>query len=217
MITYHGVPIPESDDSGSMGDGGHSPAVDPSLTTALILDPTGPGYRLDSKLVAELSAPLPKKAASFPSLPLFLVLLPFLLGTLVLYSGIEDYERDTTPFRASGDTILSGPTVSTSTQAAKFFATTFAPDGVQNEFLRLNTVQAAHPDSSTEIDKKPTHQRWRMSKFLLGLSAFCNIAVMLFVALVDTGSLGDGVLRCPPGGPKVRFLFASGLATSIHG
>ena len=25
---------------------------------------------------------------------------------------------------------------------------------------------------------------------------------MLFVALVDTGSLGDGVLRCPPWGPE---------------
>ena len=59
MIPDHNHPIPETAVSGSKGEGGHSPSVDPPITTALILDPTGPGYRLDSKLVAELSAPLP--------------------------------------------------------------------------------------------------------------------------------------------------------------
>ena len=43
--------IPGSADPGSMGAGAHYPDVDPSLTTALILDPTGPGYRLDSKFL----------------------------------------------------------------------------------------------------------------------------------------------------------------------
>ena len=69
-MDYH-YSIPGSADPGSIGDGGHSPAVDPTITTALILDPTGPGYRLDSKLVAELSAPLPTKNFSFPRFPSF--------------------------------------------------------------------------------------------------------------------------------------------------
>ena len=98
MTKDHNHQIPGSADPGSTGGEAHNLTDDTPITTALLLDPTGPGYRLDSKLVAELTAPLPKKAASFPSFPLFLVLLPFLLGTLVLYSGIEDYERDTTPF-----------------------------------------------------------------------------------------------------------------------
>ena len=141
MMSHHRYPIPGSDDPGSTDDGGHSPDVDTTITTALLLDPTGPGYRLDSKLVAELSAPLPKKVFPFPLFPLFLVLIPCLLGTLVLYSGVEDYDRDTT---SVGDTTPSGPPAPTSTQDTKISATTFAPRGVQDTFLQLNSVQATH-------------------------------------------------------------------------
>ena len=49
MITDHHYTIPGSADPGSTDDGGHSPDVDTTITTALLLDPTGPGYRLDSK------------------------------------------------------------------------------------------------------------------------------------------------------------------------
>ena len=49
MITDHHYTIPGSIDPGSTSDGGHSPDAGPTITTALILDPTGPGYRLDSK------------------------------------------------------------------------------------------------------------------------------------------------------------------------
>ena len=171
MITDHHYTIPGSADPGSTDDGGHSPDVDTTITTALLLDPTGPGYRLDSKLVAELTAPLPKKVVPLPLFPLFLVLIPFLLGTLVLYSGVEDYYGDTTP---------SSPTAPTGTQVALISATTHAPSGVQNEFLQLDNVQASHPDSGPKTIKKPLHQRWRMSKFLLGFSTFCNIALMFF-------------------------------------
>ena len=87
--------IPGSADPGSMGAGAHYPDVDPSLTTALILDPTGPGYRLDSKLVAELSAPLPAKTFFLPRFP-FLLLFPLLLlGTLALYSEVAMYMPNT--------------------------------------------------------------------------------------------------------------------------
>ena len=49
-MDYH-YTIPGPNGPGSMrGGGGHDPASNPTLlTTALILDPTGPGYRLDSK------------------------------------------------------------------------------------------------------------------------------------------------------------------------
>ena len=49
MIQNHDVTIPGSIDPGSMDEGGHTPSVDPPITTALLLDPTVPGYRLDSK------------------------------------------------------------------------------------------------------------------------------------------------------------------------
>ena len=84
-MDYH-YTIPGPAGPGSMrGGGGHDPASNPTLlTTALILDPTGPGYRLDSKLVAELSAPLPKKPFSFLRFLLFLALPLLLLGSLAL-------------------------------------------------------------------------------------------------------------------------------------
>ena len=113
--------IPGSADPGSMGAGAHYPDVDPSLTTALILDPTGPGYRLDSKLVAELSAPLPKKTFSFLRLLLFLVLPLLLLGSLALYSEVAIHMSITTP---------DGTEDLASIQKASISTTTSAPCGV---------------------------------------------------------------------------------------
>ena len=46
-----------------------SSSIEPQYTTALLLDPTGLGYHLDSKLVAELSAPLPKRKTPLAFLP----------------------------------------------------------------------------------------------------------------------------------------------------
>ena len=90
MISDHAIPIPGSSDPGSTNSGqDHNLPGDPPITTALLLDPTVHGYRLDSKLVAELSAPLPK--TRFPPLLflLVLILLPCFLGTLVVYLGLE--------------------------------------------------------------------------------------------------------------------------------
>ena len=120
-MDYH-YTIPGPDGPGSTDDGGHSPAVDPTLTTALILDPTGPGYRLDSNLVAELSAPLPKKTFSFLRFLPFPLLAFFLLSTLALYSDIATHMSNTT----SG-----GPEDLTGTQVASTSTTTSAPRGVQ--------------------------------------------------------------------------------------
>ena len=49
MITDHSSAIPGSADPGSTSGEAHNLTAPPTLTTALILDPTGPGYRLDSK------------------------------------------------------------------------------------------------------------------------------------------------------------------------
>ena len=119
-MDYH-YTIPGPDGPGSMGEGGHSPSVDPPITTALILDPTGPGYRLDSKLVAELSAPLPKKCSSFLRLLPFLSLTFILLSILVLYSEVATHMSISTP---------GGPEDITSTQTATISTTTRAPRGV---------------------------------------------------------------------------------------
>ena len=150
-MSHYQCPIPGSADPGSMTGEAHNLPVDPTITTALLLDPTGPGYRLDSKLVAELSAPLPKKVASLPFLPFLFVLLPFLLGTLVLYFGVEDRMLP-----------LSGPPVPTSTQDAKIYSTTSAPRGVPvdvDKFLQLNHVQATPQVSGSKFDTKPINQR----------------------------------------------------------
>ena len=65
-MSHYQCPIPGSADPGSIPGEAHNLTDDPTITTALLLYPTGPGYRLDSKLVAELSAPLPKKVATLP-------------------------------------------------------------------------------------------------------------------------------------------------------
>merc|ERR1712187_477232 len=90
----------------------------------------------------------------------------------------------------------------TSTQDVGISTTTSAPRGVPvriDKFLQLNSVQAAPPNFEPKVNTTPSHQRWRMHKVILGFGAFCNIALMIFLALVDTGNLGDGVLRCPLG------------------
>ena len=69
MSISHSSAIPGSADPGSMGAGAHYPDVDPSLTTALILDPTGPGYRLDSKSPAPHPPPNPKSRILAPNVP----------------------------------------------------------------------------------------------------------------------------------------------------
>ena len=153
-MDYHSQ-IPGAAAPGSMGAGAHYPDVDPSLTTALILDPTGPGYRLDSKLVAELSAPLPTKTFSFPRFPLLLLVLLLLLGTLALYSEVAIHMSITTP---------DGTEDLASIQNARISTTTSAPHGVP--FLQLDNVQAAHPNFDTTVNTTgPTHRRWRMHKF----------------------------------------------------
>ena len=176
MITDHNHLIPESADPGSMAGEAHNLTDEPPITTALLLDPTGPGYRLDSKLVAELTAPLPKtKFVSFLRTLPFLLLTFFLLGTLVLYSDIATHERNTTP---------GGTEDLTSTQKAWFSTTTSAPRGVKvdiDTFLQLDHVQATPPNFGPKVDTKPSHQRWRMHKVFLGFSAFCNIVLMFFL------------------------------------
>ena len=47
-MDYH-YTIPGPTGPGSMTGEAHNLTENPTLTTALILDPTGPGYRLDSK------------------------------------------------------------------------------------------------------------------------------------------------------------------------
>ena len=57
MITDHSSAIPGSADPGSTSGEAHNLTAPPTLTTALILDPTGPGYRLDSKSGPALPGP----------------------------------------------------------------------------------------------------------------------------------------------------------------
>ena len=137
MIQNHDVTIPGSIDPGSKGGEAHNLTDDPPITTALLLDPTGPGYRLDSKLVAELSAPLPKRFSSFLRFLPFLSLAFILLSTMVLYSEVSTHMSITTQ---------GGPEDITSTQTATISTTTRAPRGVKvkvDKFLQLNRVQAA--------------------------------------------------------------------------
>ena len=49
MTKDHNHQIPGSADPGSTGGEAHNLTDEPPITTALLLDPTGPGYRLDSK------------------------------------------------------------------------------------------------------------------------------------------------------------------------
>ena len=115
---------------------------------------------------------------------------------MVLYSEVSTHMSITTQ---------GGPEDITSTQTATISTTTSAPRGVKvkvDTFLQLNNVQAASPNFASPVNTKPTHLRWRMHKVLLGFGAFCNIALMFLLALVDNRDYGDGVLRCPPWGPE---------------